>query len=432
MRFARRVSVVSLLACLVASALPAPGAAQEGEAPSARREVLLAAALASNPELTMRRAEADARRAEAVSEGALPAPELAVQMWNVPFVRPYALDQAAMWMVEFRQAFPVAAARSQRSRARLAEARAATESLRDVAADLAMRIATAHAEYVEAVLARDVARETLARLDDLAAATLAQSRVGAVGLDAPLRIDAMRAELRREEVHAQLRVDATRSAINALLGRAPSAPLAEPTDLRAAPYAIDVDAFRRALAGRPDRAAAEARVEAATRLARAARIESRRPSFEAGVSVFEMPGLPIGYGGMVTMSLPWFTRGSSAVARAAGFERSRAEAEAELVERTARVEIETALGRLAATEHMLRSIEAELVVPRERVFAAMRPSYLAGGTSLASLVEALLPLVAARREEAQARLEYLMALAALERATGVLVDTAGDGSEAGE
>ncbi len=76
-----------------------------GASESMRRSELVAAFLANSPEFRL----ADARIAIAHerSEAArsLPAPELMIEGWNIPFRRPYALDEATMWTAIVRQSF---------------------------------------------------------------------------------------------------------------------------------------------------------------------------------------------------------------------------------------------------------------------------------------------------------------------------------------
>nr|MDQ3034449.1 hypothetical protein [Myxococcota bacterium] len=78
-----------------------------------------------HPALGVPRARARAALATARSEGALPAPELMLELWDFPIGDPQRADREGMYMIGVGQALPPAGALDGRARAAVEDARAA-------------------------------------------------------------------------------------------------------------------------------------------------------------------------------------------------------------------------------------------------------------------------------------------------------------------
>src|SRR5690606_21921186 len=93
----------------------APEAERSGEAAACGE---LAAQIAGSfPSSRARRHRARAALARAQSEGALPAPELMLEVWDFPVGDPQLADREGMYMAGVTQSFPPAGARQGRAQA---------------------------------------------------------------------------------------------------------------------------------------------------------------------------------------------------------------------------------------------------------------------------------------------------------------------------
>src|SRR5204863_1650327 len=87
------------------------------------REAIVAAAVSRDPGLAARTHRVRAAMHAARAEGSLPPPEASFQVWNVPLLRPYALNDAQMYMIEVRQMLPAIGLLDARARAQAEDAR---------------------------------------------------------------------------------------------------------------------------------------------------------------------------------------------------------------------------------------------------------------------------------------------------------------------
>ena len=93
------------LAALGAIAIALPARADDLPSPLTR-DAVLRHAVEHHPSVLAARARSEATDKQADGEGKLPSPELGLDIWQVPLKRPYAIDQAGMFMVSLRQRFP--------------------------------------------------------------------------------------------------------------------------------------------------------------------------------------------------------------------------------------------------------------------------------------------------------------------------------------
>lgn len=416
------ITVFVLVPVLAVAARPsghvlAQNTSPSGDAPSVfDRRALTEAFLRTSPELALVDARLEVRAAAVSAARSMPAPELEIAAWNVPFDRPYALDDAMMWMASIRQRFEPRGLRSERRRAALEE-RNGEEAVRvDTMLRVAEEAAMLHAELAVRTAERD---ETLAEKQALealmrAVRTTLPSSSGSVR--DVLGVEAELAVVENDLAEAEARRVATVRRINARLGRAIDTPI----DVLVEPELIDPEALRRTIGRHPAlRVDAASRAAARSRL-RMAEIEARRPRMTAGIGVYEQPPVmsgmdrSVGYGLSFGLELPWIGGRAAGAMRTARAELAVADAEVDSNLLRVRVELETALGELDTATASLASYDARTIAALERLVEANLRGLPSGTTRIADVLAARRALARARVDRASLLGERLRAEAALQ------------------
>jgi outer membrane protein TolC len=395
-----------------------PRTAPSWEGP-VRRERIVTAVLANDPELASLAHRARALLHAARAESAMPSPEIEAQVWSLPIARPYALGDASMYMAGVRQMIPALGGLDARARASIEEARAVIAQASTRERELTRIVVDAYADLVAAVLHHRVHHgqlDLLTRMLDVA-----HSRYSAGG---SALADVSRIELERaREARALTRFDAdavrARATLNTLVHRAPDAAIGTPEDLEAETVALSYDE----LVARIDRArgevrASESRVRAAEARVRAQEADANWPAFTIGVSYMQDPMREPGLGLSAAMTMPWLTgAGRARVAQA----REEAEAERAMTDGarwTARREIAVAQAQLSSAERMLRIIRSESIPAAARSLDAVRGSYVTGDADLLQWLDASRTALEFAMDEADAIADLTRAAGALESAVG--------------
>lgn len=383
------------------------------------RDAVVALAVSRSPSLA-----AAAHRARALihagrAEGSLPSPEVGVQITNLPLTRPYAFGDAGMYMLEFRQRFPAAAALDGRARAMSEEARAALAELSTEERMTAQRAADAFVEYVLSLQEQSVETRQLALLEQMGGAVRARYSTGGATLtDAP-RIELEVATTRRAIARTEGDLLRVRAALNALLRRPSTAALGVPRELPPETIRLaENELLARATANRGALLAADARVRAARARRQAADAEARVPEFMVGFDYFQDPSMRPGIGAMFSMSLPWLW-GPQHERAAQAQEAVAAEAstrDSEGIE--ARSEITEELARLRSAEGQLLVVDDQALPAARRAIDALGAQYATGSVSLLEWVDAARAVLALELERVALGAELAHAVAALERAVG--------------
>lgn len=390
-------------------------AAPEGEEALDRR-AMIALALAASPELATFDAELEVRLARIDLAGSVEAPELMVQVWNVPFRRPYALDDASMWMAILSQRFEARGVRRERVHAETAEARAVLAERATVALTVATRAAADHAALAQldaTLLAREESVRAYGALVTASEALVAGGRIDSRML---AEARASMAEQTAALEGARGRRIALARATNVRLGREPIAPLVVSVD----ETTLDLDAVRRRLVAHPALHANEARREAARARVMAATHASRRPSISVGAGFFEEPHAGTGYGLQVGLSLPWIGGRGRAERRMAEAEARRLDAELGTAQRGIAIEVETAIAELAAADAAIRAIDETSLPALEAGLRAAASGLASGSTSVRDLVAMTTRLADLRVERAEWLGARLVAESSLHAITAVL------------
>jgi cobalt-zinc-cadmium efflux system outer membrane protein len=382
--------------------------------------------VASYPGASGDRSRARAALAVGRAEGAPPAPELMLEVWDFPIGDPQAADREGMYMAGIEQDLPPAGALDGR-------ARAAAEDARIALADLADTERRVRAEAGHACVDWSQASEEIARLGASARAlaemmdVMSDRLASGAGLLADVaRIDGERARVEREIARAEAQRSRAEARLRAIAGSDASSSAEASSLLGAAAPPLEsplpgIDVVRlleRAIEQRAELRAAGARARAAAARASAAEAEASTPMFSVRATYMQMPGARPGLGAAVGMTLPWLWSGEGAARDAA-----RLEAEAELdralrIRRELALEIAGAAGELAAAKRTLDALRARERPAAERALEAISAAYTSGATDLLAWIDAAHMVRDIDLEEARLLGDAAHARVELERAVG--------------
>lgn len=269
-------------------------------------EALVREAWAASPALAGLAARVRALEHAAEAEAALPSAEVAVEVQDLPLPRPYALDEAAMYMVELRQKLPPLAALDARRRAMLAEAEVMAGERAALERAVRGRVLELCVDYQQAEAERALEQGQAELLERSAASARARLAGGE-----PMIGELARLELELAEVASALaRVEGARAkagaALHILLGHAEVGAAWRLPPLSDAPVSLSLAELRdRAQRAAPSERGAQARVRVAEARREASAAEARVPELMFGVGYWQDPQMRPGFGLSASMSLPW-------------------------------------------------------------------------------------------------------------------------------
>jgi outer membrane protein TolC len=412
-----RYGLVPLLATTLAIA--APAAAQP---PGATAESLLAHARAANPEFVLMQREADAAAARAAPAGNLPDPVLVIEWRDItrdgdsgPNLLP---ARVGSMKYTLRQMLPWP---GKRDLARAAAEASASQSAKAVHAtwnELAMKLKVAQARRYELARRTEIAGEIDGLLAQLESISRARYAGGLAAQADAVRAASERTMLRGELIALAAQMRTADAQVNALLARAPDAPLAAPTQLREpanepqfAPLAT------RLRDGNADLAVEGARLTAAER-SREVTYRNRYPDFALGVSPIQRRNRLADWELMFEITIPLQQSTRRAQEQEAEAMVAAATARREATMQRAIGELGTALAQWTGAREMGR-LTATSLLPQARVnLQAALAAYESGKVDFASLLEAERQVRQARLAQLAAQIEAQMRLAEIERLIG--------------
>lgn len=417
-----RLGARSLL--LVVATAAVLGAAAQAAPLGADLESLLEHARSNNPDFAAMRYEADAAVQRVQPAGALPDPALRVELMNINnygtggglTVLPNKVGETRYTLM---QQLPFWGKRDLRRGVAAADADQAQARAAATWAEQAQKLRTAFAQYYLASRTERITRELLdlmARLEQVA-----QSRY-AGGL-VPQQ-DAIRAQLEQTALRSELIAIANeqrqqQARINALLGRAPAAALAEPAALPSIPVgSLETgDLVQRARAGNPLVRAESARLQGA-QANRDLVQRNRYPDFNVGVSPTQMGSRLTTWGLMVEVNIPLqqSTRRSQEREAAAMVEAARARAEA--AANQAAADVEEQLSGLEAARRNEILIATRQLPQSELVVQSALAAYQNGRADFSTLLEAQRQASKARIDLLKAQVDAQLRVAEIERTLG--------------
>lgn len=422
----RYLPLAGVRTCAAALVLAAPvWAAAQQSALGADLASLLAYARQNNPELAAMRSEAGAATERVQPAGALPDPVLRVELENFnnygssasPSLLPSRVGETKYTLM---QQLPAWGKRELRRNVAEADARQAQARAAATWAEQAMRIRTAYAQYFLASRNERITHELLDLVTRME--QVAQTRY-AGGL-APQQ-DAIRAQLEQTAMRSELITLANekrqvQARLNALLGRTPGAPLAEPQALPPLPAVTALpgaELVSRARAGNPAVAAETARLQSAVSN-RDLTLRNRYPDFTVGISPTQMRSKVTTWALMVELNIPLQqdTRRSQEREAAAMVESARARAEA--AANQAAADLEEQLSALQAARRSEDLIRTRQVPQAELSLQSAVAGYETGKVDFTALLEAQRQIRKARLDLLKAQTDAQMRAAEIERTLG--------------
>lgn len=411
----------STLAVLLAIPLAAAGQAAPLGADLAS---LLDHARRHNPELAAMQHEAQAAAQRVQPAGALPDPVLRVELMNI---NNYGNDAGFSLLPSkvgetkytLMQQLPYWGKRELRREAAAADARQAEARASATWAEQAMRLRTAFAQYYLVAHNERITGELLELVTRLE--QVAQARY-AGGL-APQQ-DAIRAQLEQTAMRGDLIAVANekrqlQARINALLGRAPAAELAQPREL---PVLAASALEPQALAARVRENNANVRTEAARLQAAQANRElalrNRYPDFNVGVFPSQVGSRITTWGVMVELNLPLQQQARRAQESEAAAMLEAARSRAEAAANQAAADVEEQLSALDAARRSEQLIATRQLPQSELVLQSAVAAYENGKVDFATLLEAQRQARRARLDLLKVQAEQQMRIAEIERTLG--------------
>lgn len=353
------------------------------------------------------------------AEGALPSAELGLEVMNLPLLRPYALGDADAYVLQLQQRFPAPGALDARARARAEEARALLAELLAEERLVRERADTAFTDYALATAQRQLEARQLTLLEQMGQAVRARFTTGGAGLGDAARLEVERAKVGRSLARLEGEQARARATLNAVLRRAPGAPLGEPPAPRAVTVRLSLDALlARAREHRGGQVSADARLRAATARRHAAEAEARQPELMVGAGYWQAPAMRPGVGLSASMTLPWLWGPQGHQLAQAREEEAAERATRDGMSLEAQAEIAGGLAQLGALEAQLGVVRARGLPMARRSLDALSATYATGGVSLLDWVDASRSLLDLERELLDLRGALERGVASLERAVG--------------
>jgi outer membrane protein, heavy metal efflux system len=419
-RIARRC--LCALALTIASAAFAEEATLEGEI---ELRDALAAALRASPELEQVASETRAREAAALQAGALPNPELALEVEDVAGSGERRGVESAQTTLSLAQLVELGGKRAQRVRVADLDTQLAGR-------DADVRRVAVLCDTAKAFIAVLALQERRALADELSrlAADMLRSVASTVRAGAVSPVEEERARVNLERVQLDLlRIDKQLGAARALLaaswGEAPARFERVRGELAQLPPLPPIERLDAAVAEGPELArwhAEVARREALVALERARRVPD--VTLELGARHYA-DGADAGLVAGLRVPLPLFDRNRGRQLEA-GHELASARSAQRAADLTLRASLEAVVRELEIAHGEVTALRDRILPSAERVFRETRRGYARGLFRHVEVLDAQRTLFDARRELLDAYAAFYLAAVDLERLTGTpLTELAG-------
>jgi cobalt-zinc-cadmium efflux system outer membrane protein len=384
-------------------------------APSAeplRVDALVAEALRQNPEIEAARQRWRAAQERAPQARTLDDPEFKVELFNYPNrLNP---DASANTIFGLSQRFPFPGKLSLREGMAVKEADMAASLLRAKEREVASQVKNAYYEVFLAHKAIEVHHRQIAFLKEFFEIANARFRAGKGA-----QVDVLKSAVELSKLENELPVleqqrETANAKLNLLLSHAPQSPLGEPVEpigpTESGKRPVLEELQQLAVQNRPELRAVDldiARSRTATALAQ----KQYYPDFNVMVERFQNFGARDGFGGMVTMSLPfsfWTKPKYDAGVREAAANQDAVKAAYEALKNQVLFEIKDLLAKIEAAEKLITLYRTTVIPQAQQTLESARASYQAGKTEFLALLDA-------QRAIKDFQLDYYKALTAFEQ-----------------
>ena len=392
-----------------------------------RVDALVAEALKQNPEIEAARQRWRAAQERAPQARALDDPEFKIELFNYP--NRLDPDASANTIFGLSQRFPFPGKLSLRGGMAVKEAEMAASLLRAKEREVAAQVKSAYYEVFLAHKAIEIHHQQTDILKDFFAIANARFRAGK-----GTQVDVLKSAVELSKLENELPVleqqkETAKAKLNLLLGRAPQSPLGEPVGPSGPAEPGKRPALEElqqlAVQSRPELRAVDldiARSRTATALAQ----KQYYPDFNVMVERFQNFGARDGFGGMVTMSLPfsfWTKPKYDAGVREAAANQDAAKAAYEALKNQVLFEIKDLLAKIEAAEKLITLYRTTVIPQAQQTLESARAGYQVGKTEFLAMLDA-------QRAIKDFQLDYYRSLTAfeqrraeLERAVGTEIQT---------
>ncbi|TSA02426.1 MAG: TolC family protein [Nitrospiraceae bacterium] len=368
---------------------PAVGAVRE---PPLQIDAVVTEALLRNPEIQAARHRWQAAQERVPQAAALDDPEFKVELFNYP--NRLSPDASANTIFGLSQRFPYPGKRGLKASLVVKEAGMAAALLRAKERDVAAQAKNAYYEVFLAHKAIEVHHRQIDLLKEFFEIANARFRAGK-----GVQVDVLKSTVEISKLSNDLPVldqqlETAKAKLNLFLSRDPQAPLGEPVEPvglggKGARSMLD-ELYRTAIQNRPELRALDidiARSQTAIALAQ----KQYYPDFNVMVSRFQNFDARDGFGGGVTMSLPfsfWTKPKYDAGVREAAANQDSAKATFQALQNQILFEVKDLLARIEAAEKMITLYKTTVLPQSQQTLESARIGYQTGKAEFLTLLDA--------------------------------------------
>jgi cobalt-zinc-cadmium efflux system outer membrane protein len=412
-----------LLALVLANA---PAYAQGPLAPplGASLSGLLSYARVHNPELGVRKFEAEAARERVEPAAALPDPRFELELMD--FTNTVNSDRAPSLLpgqvgnTRYRVVQPLPFWGKRELRGEVAEALAEqVETLQEgTVLEVENRIKTAYARQFQAAGQIRILRETLSLLDAIEQLVLTRYGVGLVPQQDALRAQSELTSVKIDLVEAERRKRDNAAKLNALLARDGDAPLAEPAQLPPAPARVSYQSLLEQIRTRSPEVSRERFGVVAAQKSRELTWLNRYPDFAVGLTNNRPYNASDNWEVMVGVTIPLQQSSRRAQEREAERQLDAAQTRVLAAETRLAGRLGETLAAFEASRDKARLLKHTLLPQASATFEAAQSGYESGRVNFNTLIDAERQILRARLALLDADVETAVRLAELEWLTG--------------
>src|SRR5438132_2912461 len=392
-----------------------------------RVDAVVTEALKQNPEIEAARQRWRAAQERVPQARALDDPEFKIELFNTP--ENLDVTRTGNTIFGLSQRFPFPGKLSLREGMAVKEAEMAASLLRSKEREIASQVKSAYYEVFLAHKAIEIHHQQTDILKDFFAIANARFRAGK-----GTQVDVLKSAVELSKLENELPVleqqrETAKAKLNLLLSRAPQSPLGEPVEpigpTEPGKRLVFEELQQMAVQNRPELRAVDLEI-ARSRTATALAQKQYYPDFNVMVERCQNFGARDGFGGMVTMSLPfsfWTKPKYDAGVREAAANQDAAKAAYEALKNQVLFEIKDLLAKIEAAEKLFTLYRTTVIPQAQHTLESARAGYQAGKTEFLALLDA-------QRAIKDFQLDYYRSLTAfeqrraeLERAVGLELDS---------
>jgi len=398
------------------------GTIHSAEAEPLQLDAVVTEALERNPEVQAARHRWEAAKERAPQAVSLDDPEFKVELFNTP--ENLNVTKTENTIFGLSQRFPFPGKRGLKESLAVKEAEMASALLRAKERDVTALVKNAYYEVFLAHRAIEVHHRQIELLKETFEIANARFRAGKGAQVDVLKSTVELSKLANELPVLEQQRETAKAKLNLVLSRDPQSPLGEPVEpvglggkgMRAT---LD-DLHRMAVQNRPELRALDldiARNQTATALAQ----KQYYPDFNVMVERFQNHGARDGFGGMVSMSLPfsfWTKPKYDAGVREAAANLNSAKAAFQALRNQIMFEVKDFLARIEAAEKMITLYKTTVLPQAQQTLESARIGYQTGKAEFLTLLDAERAVRDFQLAYYRALAESEQRIADLERAVG--------------